>query len=385
MTPGARATPTPPSPPARARRRRHHRHGHHRPHVTGKVAQFGRGVLADVSAKLLDPVRRQPRADRAHRRRPRRRRGGRGGRVGPRRRSRGRGRGRRGGGRGRRPRERRGRAGHRRSRGRRGRRDQGRAGRPQDRQCPSPRPSTCSSTAGSPVAQARRRPIARRGHRGLRAVARPARRDGSDPEPGRPSTRWPSCSVGRRWATSRSWSAPPTGDPRCHPQRAAARRRHAHAHPLLARSVPGLRAAIGTPRVRGWGHARPRPSVDPAALAAAHAAYAAERDADLSRADHDRPGALRGRRRAPVRASSACTPTTPGTWPAATTPWGSGSRTARRSSASVTLERRADGGPRPARREPPGDAPSRPSPPSTSAPTPSASWSARTVARPSSA
>ena len=25
----------------------------HRPHVTGKVAQFGRGVMADVSAKLL--------------------------------------------------------------------------------------------------------------------------------------------------------------------------------------------------------------------------------------------------------------------------------------------------------------------------------------------
>ena len=35
--------------------------------ITGKVAQFGRGVIADVSAKLLAPVRREPRARRAER------------------------------------------------------------------------------------------------------------------------------------------------------------------------------------------------------------------------------------------------------------------------------------------------------------------------------
>ena len=63
-TPGARATPAPPSPPRSSRTAT-------APKVTvatdltvtGKVAQFGRGVLADVSAKLLDQFVEQPRDD----------------------------------------------------------------------------------------------------------------------------------------------------------------------------------------------------------------------------------------------------------------------------------------------------------------------------------
>ena len=78
---------------------------------------------------------------------------------------------------------------------------------------------------------------------------------------------WPSCSVAPPRATSRSWCATPTGDPVVHPQRAVPRRRHARCPPATGSCDPALRAAIGTARVRRAGSARPRPTIDPDAVA----------------------------------------------------------------------------------------------------------------------
>ena len=88
---------------------------------------------------------------------------------------------------------------------------------------------------------------------------------------------------------------------------------------------PGLRAAIGTLESEG-GVREAEAVVDPAAIAAAHARLRRRARRRPARRPH-RPGPLRRGRAAPVRASSACTPTTPTGSPVATTPWGSGSTT----------------------------------------------------------
>ena len=90
------------------------------------------------------------------------------------------------------------------------------------------------------------------------------------------------------------------GDPVVHPQRAAARRRHADAHPLLARATRACASAIGTLEADG-GVRQAEAAVDPDELAAAHAAYAAERDAAIP-AGHAGPRPVRRRRRHPRRA-----------------------------------------------------------------------------------
>ena len=109
--------------------------------------------------------------------------------------------------------------------------------------------------------------------------------------------------------------------------------RHADGSPLVIRNAPLL--DDGTPMPTRWwlvgepertrvsrlesagGVDAAEAEVDPAALAAAHAAYAAERDAALP---PGMPGpAPRAASAAPGWGSSASTPTTPGSSPGATT------------------------------------------------------------------
>ena len=82
-----------------------------------------------------------------------------------------------------------------------------------------------------------------------------------------------------RRATSRSSCATPTAARR-DPQRAAARRRHADAHPLLA-GRPGRGRRRSSRLEAAGGVRRAEAEVDPVALADAHGRYAAERDAAL--------------------------------------------------------------------------------------------------------
>ena len=115
--------------------------------------------------------------------------------------------------------------------------------------------------------------------------------------------------------------------------------RHADGSPVVLRNAPLMRDGtpmptrywlVGEPE-RTWmsrleaagGVNQAEAEVDPDELAAAHARYAAERDAAIP-ADHDghRPAVASA---APASGSSASTPTTPGTSPAATTRSAAGS------------------------------------------------------------
>ena len=86
----------------------------------------------------------------------------------------------------------------------------------------------------------------------------------------------------------------------------------------------GRRAVLAVSRLEAAGGvARAEAEIDAAAIEDAHRRYAAERDAAIGRHAHG-PG-LPAASAARARASSACTPTTPGTSPAATTPSAAGS------------------------------------------------------------
>ena len=274
--------------------------------VTGRVAQFGRGVLADVSAKLLDQfvadlektvLVDEPTAE-PSRSRPSR--------------------------------------SSSRTRSRRPSRTASRPTRAADAapataearapavrkiDSPEPEPVDLLDTAGTPVAK-RVGPV-------LVAIAVALDpQEAADPQQG--LARWstrptgpPSrrCSAAPSRATSRSSSATPTARRWCCATRrcSATARRCPPATGWSANpSAPGSPAS--KPPAASTG---PRPRSTPDALADAHARYAAERDAAIP-ADHDGPrpsGGVGGTR----RASSASTPTTPGTSPAATTPSAAGS------------------------------------------------------------
>ena len=109
------------------------------------------------------------------------------------------------------------------------------------------------------------------------------------------------------------------------PQRPAARRRHADAHPLLAgRRARARRWSAGSrPPAASTG---PRPRSTPARSPPPTPATPPSATPPC-RPDWTGPAAVRRRRRHPHRASSACTPTTPGTSPAATTRSAAGSTT----------------------------------------------------------
>ena len=162
----------------------------------------------------------------------------------------------------------------------------------------------------------------RRGHRrGRDPAGAPAARDRGG-RPARPiAPRWRTCSAEPRRATSRSWSATPTADPSSSatpPCWTTARR----CRPASGWSATPSGLAIGRLEAAGGVH-RAEAEVDPGELAAAHAATppSGTRPARRTTTGPGRPAASA----APGRGSSACTPTTPGSWPAATTPSVAGS------------------------------------------------------------
>ena len=103
------------------------------------------------------------------------------------------------------------------------------------------------------------------------------------------SRRSPTCSDANHAATSTSSCATVRGAPGRDPQRAAARRRHADADPILA-GRPRPRDAGVAARVGRWRPRPRRPRSTPTQLGRAHERYAAERDAALP-AGHDGPAA----------------------------------------------------------------------------------------------
>ena len=310
--------------------------------ITGKVAQFGRGALADVSEKLLkqfvDNLETTVLDER------RRRAGGRG-----RRDRRGRDRRGRGGQRGRR--RRRERLGHR--RGPAAPRRDGPAAAPAasatsaaTAEAPAPGVRTIESAPVEPIdlLDAAGAPLVKRlaaAHRwrGRPApgVARPAPSGltGPGPAPGRPER--PSADVtdvADRAAVAALLGREPQGA-------FEVVVRDEHGAPVVIRNAPLL--DDGTPMPTRYWLVEPALSAAVGRLEAAGGVRRAEARGAGRRARR-RPPPLRGRARrraarrtrrpgaraaawaGPGRASSASTPTTPGTWPAATTRSGAGSR-----------------------------------------------------------
>ncbi len=284
--------------------------------ITGRVAQFGRGVLADVSAKLLDQfVADLEKTVLVDEHRPERAGRGRGGRArGP---DRGDAAGRRGAGRA--------------ADGRSGAELEARRGAPVVRpsaavrkiDSPEPSPSTCSTPPARRWPSASARPRRHRGALDPQEAADPQEGLTRGGRRGRPSSPSRRCSAGPSKATSRSSSATTTALR----SSSATRRSCATARPMPTRYwlvgepertwISRLEAAGGVNRAeaevdagRRW--PTPTPATPPSATPRSRRTTTAPAPAVASAA--------------PARGSSASTPTTPGTSPAATTPSAAGSR-----------------------------------------------------------
>ena len=247
-------------------------------HVTGKVAQFGRGIMGDVSEKLMAQFATQPQhharqPSRTHPPRPTARRRGRrrqlptagdGARRGDRRRS-----------------------------GATGRRR--RTSRPCARS--TARPPSPSSSPASPARRVLKRLLPALGGLVLLLLvaAPPAQVPLTVPLDDRRHAGHRAARPRAAERRSRSSSATPTANRSCCAT-PVPRRRHAHAHALLARrrrEITGWSAGSRRPAAC----AAPRREIDPRAeVADAHRRYAAERDAAIP-ADHagPRPSGWRGR------------------------------------------------------------------------------------------
>ena len=172
---------------------------------------------------------------------------------------------------------------------------------------PEPEPVDLLATAGNPVAK-RAAPIARRHRRPLAAARVPAspqapprltvdRLATAATTTGPPSRR---CSAGQPLGRLRGRGPPRRRLAAGDPQRPAARRRHARCRPATGWSAsPSGRWSAGSRAPAA--STGPRPRSTPAELAAAHARYAAERDAAAPRRPHG-AAPVRRRGRHPHRA-----------------------------------------------------------------------------------